>query len=266
MSNSTPKPKPVKPTPASTDAAQIYSKLLRDRRISNGAFKLFHALRSYRNKATGLTCPSQETLIEEMGFNKPSLKKWTEELRSAGYIWTEKCGQKHYLVYHFTTDRPKPEDAPRLFRGAGLQRLAVQKPIPPRGAETCTVTNPREPTSITKPRPNAPAEAKRVEVFVSGLVGEVVARKSVRMANAPSLDQVRAEMERQFKGAGEFAPAFHRSMTKSGWRDRDGQAVNDWRPMCRNYASAACQRQRGVTSARVASPSSCASRSRQAQN
>lgn len=267
MSDSTPKPKPVKPPPGGVDAS-VYSRLVRDPNISHGAFRLWHLLRDYRNQTSGKAWPSQRTIAEQMHCKAHSLKEWTAQLVAGGYIAVEERGQHHQFVYSFPASQPKlplPKNAPALSRVAHSGALALPKGASPRVAQKGNRTEPKEPNQRTERRSDAPRSGG-AGFDLKQVLGGVVAKVTMRIANAPTIDQVRAEMERQFQGAGEFAPAFHRSMTKSGWRDRDGQAVNDWRPMCRNYASAACRRQRGVSSARVASPSSCASRTRQAQN
>lgn len=82
---------------------------------------------------------------------------------------------------------------------------------------------------------------------IHSLVGGLVKRVSVRIANAPSLEAVKAEMESQFKGASQYAESFHRKKTEDGWRDQNGQPINHWKPMARSWASACEKRKRGVT-------------------
>ena len=46
-----------------------------------------------------------------------------------------------------------------------------------------------------------------------------------------------------FRGAGQYAKPFLKAMTKSHWRDRKGQPVQDWKAMAKEYANAAARNQ-----------------------
>src|SRR5664280_1856131 len=73
------------PTPSRTPA-QGYSAILRDDRVSHGAFRLWHCLADHRNKNTGLCCPGQRTIAAEIGCDIHSLKGWTDELTNSGWL------------------------------------------------------------------------------------------------------------------------------------------------------------------------------------
>jgi hypothetical protein len=73
--------------PAQTQL-EAFSRLIRDHRISHGAFRLWHALRDYTNAASKCF-PGQRTLAEDTGCNIHSLKSWTDELVAADWLRTE---------------------------------------------------------------------------------------------------------------------------------------------------------------------------------
>lgn len=58
--------------------------------ISNGAKILYTFLLSFRNRETGLCCPSVDTLTREMRTTKKTTEKYLRELRAAGYISVRK--------------------------------------------------------------------------------------------------------------------------------------------------------------------------------
>lgn len=97
---------------------------------------------------------------------------------------------------------------------------------------------------------NRIAESGRAGFDLKSLVGGLVGKVSVRIASAPTVEEVRSEMEKQFKGAGQFAESFHRTKTKDGWRDQAGRPINHWQPMARSWASGCERRKRGVSNRR----------------
>lgn len=82
---------------------------------------------------------------------------------------------------------------------------------------------------------------------VDGLVGGLLAQKSVVIASAPTLAEVQAVMESQFKGGGRFAESWIKSKSAAGWKDEKGQPIHDWKALAKRYASGAEARSRGVT-------------------
>jgi hypothetical protein len=76
----------------------VYRRLIHDHRVSHGAFRLWHYLSDRRNK-NGQTWPNQRDIAAEIGCKIHSLTPWTNELVDAGYLATEKVGQKHNLRY-----------------------------------------------------------------------------------------------------------------------------------------------------------------------
>lgn len=208
----------------------VYSRLVRDPSISHGAFRLWHLLRDYRNSLSGLAWPSQKTIAQAMHCDVHSLKRWTQELLTAGYVSIERKGQNHNFVYRVHM-RPVANES----RDAGFPIVAMRKPTSPRDAGLPIVTEPNEPNLRTERR-----------VDVKGLVEGLTAKVSVRIASSPKVEEVRQVMERSFAGAGQFANAFHTAMTKCGWRDRKWQPIRDWKKVATRYASAAECRKRGI--------------------
>ena len=80
------------------DDITVYRRLLHDKRITHGAFRLWHYLRDMQNKS-GKCWPQQRTIARDLGCKTHSLRDWTESLVSAGYLATEKIGQNHHLRY-----------------------------------------------------------------------------------------------------------------------------------------------------------------------
>ena len=76
----------------------VYRRLNRDRRISHGAFRLWHCLRDHAN-AAGKAWPSQRTIAEAIGCKVHSLRRWLTELVKAGYLRIRNTGQNHHFEY-----------------------------------------------------------------------------------------------------------------------------------------------------------------------
>lgn len=66
-----------------------YSKLIRDKRISHGAFRLWHLFREMTGK-NPCCWPSLQTVCREIGCGKESLLGWIGELQAGGYLKVEK--------------------------------------------------------------------------------------------------------------------------------------------------------------------------------
>lgn len=89
----------------------IYTILARDRKIRHQAFRLWHYLRTHMN-AHGWAWPEQRTIAAAIGCKPHSLKGWTEELCTQGYLRTEKRGKNHQLYYSFWPCLEKVRVAP----------------------------------------------------------------------------------------------------------------------------------------------------------
>jgi Helix-turn-helix domain len=66
--------------------AEAFSALIQDQRIGHGAFRLWHCLRDHQNPKSGLCCPGQRRISDQIGCNIHSLKRWTDELVTAGWL------------------------------------------------------------------------------------------------------------------------------------------------------------------------------------
>ena len=64
---------------------ETFAAIIRDRRLSHGAFRLWHALRDYTDHASQCF-PGQRRLAKDIGCNLHSLKPWTAELMAAGWL------------------------------------------------------------------------------------------------------------------------------------------------------------------------------------
>lgn len=76
----------------------VFRRLIHDKRIADGAFRLWHYLHNRKNKS-GKCWPEQRNIARELGCKTHSLRRWTFQLVNAGYLETEKRGQNHHLEY-----------------------------------------------------------------------------------------------------------------------------------------------------------------------
>ncbi|MEI8290376.1 MAG: helix-turn-helix domain-containing protein [Verrucomicrobiota bacterium] len=67
---------------------EIFANLIRDGRVSHGAFRLWHALRDYTDHASKCF-PGQRRLAADISCHPTSLKPWTDELIAAGWLKVE---------------------------------------------------------------------------------------------------------------------------------------------------------------------------------
>jgi hypothetical protein len=68
---------------------KLYSKIIRDERISHGAFRAWHLFRDMTGK-NECCWPSLKTICRELHCGRAALLGWIKELKSAGYIKVEK--------------------------------------------------------------------------------------------------------------------------------------------------------------------------------
>lgn len=66
--------------------SKVFPKLMRDIKLSHGAFRLWHCLYDYWNPKSGVCWPGQRTIAEDMGCITHSIKGWTNELVEAGWV------------------------------------------------------------------------------------------------------------------------------------------------------------------------------------
>lgn len=116
----------------------LYSTILRDRKVSNGAFRLWHLFREMTGKNP--TCwPGQRYIRKALGCSFDSIAKWTKELEELGYIQCRRGNQKSSSCYLVTTKIVLP-----LREQGATNNGAI--PVPATGAEL----NSGELNSITK--------------------------------------------------------------------------------------------------------------------
>lgn len=78
--------------------AQAFDRLLRDRRLPHGAFRVFHFLWQYAD-AAGVCWPGRRTMKKTIGGDFTSLQNWIEKLRETGWLRTEDYSpEKHTFV------------------------------------------------------------------------------------------------------------------------------------------------------------------------
>lgn len=128
-------------------ANAVYGRLVRDERISHGAFRLWHLLRSYADQR-GNAWPRQETIAAQMHCKKESIRGWLDQLISGGYLTTRTAGKNHHFVYTLRFGGP-PNGTAKDFSRSPSGSFAV--PLSGlRGPPNGTVTNPSELNPITK--------------------------------------------------------------------------------------------------------------------
>lgn len=130
----------------------IYSRLVVDKRISHGAFRLWHYLRNRMNKIDperyGRAWPEQRRISEEMGCKIHSIKGWVEELKKAGYLQVMTRGHNHFHEYLFL-DVALPQPATRKPSGVAQTGMTVlPKPASPRVSHSGNGTYYSEPNPI----------------------------------------------------------------------------------------------------------------------
>jgi len=64
---------------------EIFAALIRDRGVSHGAFRLWHALRDYTDH-NSRCFPGQRRLADDTGCDPHSLRRWTRELTAAKWL------------------------------------------------------------------------------------------------------------------------------------------------------------------------------------
>jgi hypothetical protein len=134
---------------------QTYSAIVRDSRLSHGAFRYWHLLRDYASD-DGVCYPGMRRLSRELGSNPGRIAKWREELIGAGYLSVapRKNGQfmRYRLhggvaatVYGLTPMGDKALPQPSTVSVDGLLPTVdglIAKPLP----QPSTKPNPVEPT------------------------------------------------------------------------------------------------------------------------
>jgi len=79
--------------------AAVFSALITDRRISHGAFRLWHCLRDHQNAVTNDCFPGQRRIVGKICCDVHSLKKWTTELIRAKWLFIKP--HKRGEVFHY---------------------------------------------------------------------------------------------------------------------------------------------------------------------
>lgn len=98
MQTITPPPTSASPSRAK---AEVFTALMKDRRISHGAFRLWHLIYSFSNSRTGMSFPGRRLLQQCLGCCHDSLPRWTQELVTNGWLsLTSKAAKRgHRFIY-----------------------------------------------------------------------------------------------------------------------------------------------------------------------
>ncbi len=110
------------------ESLSVYRRLVRDGRISHGAFRLWHYLRDRANKEN-VCFPQQRTIAVELHCKPHSLSGWIKELVACGYLAVEVRGTNHHFVYTILYGFVLPEQATRGDAQTGnANPVALSKP------------------------------------------------------------------------------------------------------------------------------------------
>lgn len=128
------KPAPVGKPDTGGDAVQqsgdvhspqsVYRRLVRDDRVSHGAFRLWHYLKDRANRE-GICWPQQRTISAELHCKVHSLTGWIRELAECGYLSTEIKGANHHFEYRLLFGVVMPKSATRRDAQKGNAKPAV---------------------------------------------------------------------------------------------------------------------------------------------
>jgi hypothetical protein len=109
-------------------SVDVYRHIVLDKRISHGAFRLWHYFRNIANKE--LRCwPTFDQICEDMGCKRNSIKGWLCELSAGGYLDFWKNGQRGNNVYQILCGDGHVS-LPEWARRAEQKRIAKGKPVP----------------------------------------------------------------------------------------------------------------------------------------
>jgi Helix-turn-helix domain len=97
--------------PNGRSSLEIFARLIRDNRISHGAFRLWHCLRDYTDHASRCF-PGQRRLSDDIGCKIHSLKQWTHELVAAGWLEVESHGPSGGFDYTVLDGNGQPMRKP----------------------------------------------------------------------------------------------------------------------------------------------------------
>ena len=105
-------------------------------------------------------------------------------------------------------------------------------------------------TPMSDPPPTGRTDSDSSKVTGSdgrtdGLTEKLASKMRVLPFTKPDEQTVFTYLDCLFSGAGRFAKPFLKAMTKSHWKDRYGQPVQDWKAMAKEYANAAARNQIG---------------------
>ena len=77
--------------------AEWFSALMRDTRISHGAFRLWHCLYDYHNPKTMQCWPGRRTIMKDLACSGDSIAPWKKQLVQTGWLRIERRGRNGHL-------------------------------------------------------------------------------------------------------------------------------------------------------------------------
>ena len=104
---------------------ETYSKLIRDKRISHGAFRVWHLFRDMTGKNPNCW-PSLQTIADTIGCSKPSVTVWLGELTAAGYVAIEAGNRRRSNRYQINGSLPKSSGLKLTLSGSNLNHSGLK--------------------------------------------------------------------------------------------------------------------------------------------
>lgn len=126
---------------------KCYAAIAKWPKLSNGAFRLLHVLKSYRSRDHSQCNPSATTLMADMGATRMSVFRWLKELEDRDLIVRISSGNSsnNYLI---SDDGRAPLIAEQLIVSKRIRRDSIK-----RGTRTRSIRNKAKPPSNVIPLP-----------------------------------------------------------------------------------------------------------------
>jgi hypothetical protein len=253
---------------------KTFSALSRDRRLSSGAFRLWHVLYSYTNCASAYVAyPGVRKLRKALGSNSETIAGWRGELVAAGWLRVignddDNDEERRAIFSELGKRNARSLLYVLLGERASCQKAGTQRPTThgaaPGGANVLAATVPESGNSGGQKAgtPTVPESGHRINLTESNQFNEInsgVTRPEIpghlrtpreidgmaeQLARSlasgwvskPTVQEVEAFFDSLYHGCGKFAKAWHSKMEQQGWLDAKGRNVRDWKKLSSSYA------------------------------
>lgn len=143
-----------------------------------------------------------------------------------------------------TDNRPLTGTKPDKTRPDQTRSEKIDKTSPDKTDQTPAIAS-STPKSDSPPMVRMDSVPKVIgtDGGTDGLVAGIASNLRALPFRTPTEAEVTAYLDMQFNGAKQYAKPFLKAMNKSHWKDRNGQPVQNWQAMAKEYASAAARNQ-----------------------